>query len=256
MEILHSRHSFSRLFCIIILISGLSQFKGFAQITVTNTNDAGAGSLRQAILDTNANIGADNIVFDVSLNGSTITLLTSVTITSGNGDATSIDGDTDSGGVPDVTIAATGNMTEIIVNAASCTVMNLNMIGFAGAPNAAISISGATATGNFILGNYISTNLAGTAISTANFRGIAITSGATNNSIGDGTLSGRNIISNSSFGVYINGADNNTVTGNIIGLDVTGSVDLGNLGSGVEIIGSDGTQVGVIGDLINVISGR
>jgi len=41
--------------------------------TVTNTDDAGAGSLRQAILDANANAGADDIVFDSGVTG-TITL--------------------------------------------------------------------------------------------------------------------------------------------------------------------------------------
>ena len=33
--------------------------------TVTNTNDSGAGSLRQAILDANANAGADTIAFNI-----------------------------------------------------------------------------------------------------------------------------------------------------------------------------------------------
>jgi hypothetical protein len=40
---------------------------------VSNTNDAGAGSLRQAVLDANANAGADTITFDPSVTG-TITL--------------------------------------------------------------------------------------------------------------------------------------------------------------------------------------
>src|SRR5215217_4176643 len=35
---------------------------GFA---VTNTNDSGAGSLRQAILDANANSGPDDITFNI-----------------------------------------------------------------------------------------------------------------------------------------------------------------------------------------------
>ena len=34
--------------------------------TVTTTNDSGAGSLRQAILDANTNAGADTIVFQIS----------------------------------------------------------------------------------------------------------------------------------------------------------------------------------------------
>jgi hypothetical protein len=43
--------------------------------TVTNTNDDGAGSLRQAVADANNNAGADIIVFDASAAG-TITLTT------------------------------------------------------------------------------------------------------------------------------------------------------------------------------------
>jgi hypothetical protein len=37
-----------------------------ATFTVTNTNDAGAGSLRQAITDANAAAGADTIEFNIS----------------------------------------------------------------------------------------------------------------------------------------------------------------------------------------------
>ncbi|HET9787638.1 MAG TPA: hypothetical protein VFP47_10915, partial [Pyrinomonadaceae bacterium] len=40
---------------------------------VTNTNDSGAGSLRQAILDANANPGADSITFTIGSGLQTIT---------------------------------------------------------------------------------------------------------------------------------------------------------------------------------------
>jgi Ca2+-binding RTX toxin-like protein len=40
-----------------------------ATFTVTNLNDSGAGSLRQAILDANATAGADQVVFQSSLSG-------------------------------------------------------------------------------------------------------------------------------------------------------------------------------------------
>lgn len=46
-----------------------------ATFTVTNTNDAGAGSLRQAVLDANGAAGADTITFNASVTG-TITLTT------------------------------------------------------------------------------------------------------------------------------------------------------------------------------------
>ena len=47
-----------------------------ATLTVTNTNDAGLGSLRQAVSNANASAGADTIVFDNTLINSTITLAT------------------------------------------------------------------------------------------------------------------------------------------------------------------------------------
>ena len=48
-----------------------------ATYTVTNTNDSGAGSFRQAILDTNANAGADTINFSIAATGvNTINLST------------------------------------------------------------------------------------------------------------------------------------------------------------------------------------
>lgn len=46
-----------------------------ATFAVTNSLDAGAGSLRQAVIDANAAGGADEIVFDPTLNGSLISLL-------------------------------------------------------------------------------------------------------------------------------------------------------------------------------------
>jgi len=49
-----------------------------ATFIVENTNDSGAGSLRQAILDSNAAGGDNRIEFDASLMGQTITLLTAL----------------------------------------------------------------------------------------------------------------------------------------------------------------------------------
>jgi len=49
--------------------------------TVINTNDSGAGSLRQAITDANATVGADTIAFDIPGAGQkTITILSSLPI--------------------------------------------------------------------------------------------------------------------------------------------------------------------------------
>jgi Ca2+-binding RTX toxin-like protein len=53
-----------------------------ADFTVTNLNDAGTGSLRQAVLDANANPGADRVVFQSALSG-TITLTSNVLAVTG-----------------------------------------------------------------------------------------------------------------------------------------------------------------------------
>ena len=69
---------------------------------VTNSSDAGPGSLRQAIIDANAAAGADSIVFDPSLSGGLVTLATGeFSIT---GDLT-IDGDIDGDDKADITIS-------------------------------------------------------------------------------------------------------------------------------------------------------
>jgi len=91
-----------RLFTIAILVSVFNSMNA-ATFTVTTTADAGAGSLRQAILDANALAGTDNIVFDIATGAQTITLSSAVSITS----AMNIDGSTQPGfsGTPLITIA-------------------------------------------------------------------------------------------------------------------------------------------------------
>ena len=54
-----------------LIVSASFCLQASATITVTTTNDSGAGSLRQAIIDS---LQTDTINFDSSLNGQTITL--------------------------------------------------------------------------------------------------------------------------------------------------------------------------------------
>ncbi len=70
------------IFAILISVVSISA----ATFTVTNTNDSGAGSLRQAILDANAAAGDDIIAFDSSFNvPRTITLGGTQILITGNG---------------------------------------------------------------------------------------------------------------------------------------------------------------------------
>jgi hypothetical protein len=131
-----------------------------------------------------------------------------------------------------------------------------------------VSIHGSGTTSNTVSGNYIGTDVNGTAIisSTAS-KGFFIASGASYNLIGGSNGSpggactgGCNLISGySEAGVSINwpGAMSNTVSGNYIGTNVTGTVALGN-GSGV-IIGHGATYNLIGGDSPaerNLISGN
>ena len=63
-----------------------------ATFTVTNTNNTGVGSLRQAVMDANAAAGADTIVFDATFNSPQTITLTSVITINGVNDTLTITG--------------------------------------------------------------------------------------------------------------------------------------------------------------------
>jgi hypothetical protein len=92
--------------------------------------------------------------------------------------------------------------------------------------------------GNMVSGNYIGTDAGGTQeLGNAN-EGVFIDFGAQNNTIGGQTAAARNVIAaNGGSGVFIrqSGTDENTVSHNYIGTDVTGTQDRGNGYDGVRI---------------------
>ena len=122
-----------------------------------------------------------------------------------------------------------------------------------------VLLNGSGTVANTVSGNYIGTNVAGTA--GIGWRdGVDIDSGATQNLIGGDTAGERNLISGNATGVMMRdpGTMNNTVSGNYIGTDVTGTVALGNTGSGVSLSGgaSDNTIGGESPAERNIISGN
>lgn len=111
-----------------------------ATFTVSNTNDSGTGSLRQAILDANSATGADNIQFSI-VSGSTITLTSGEsTIT----DSVTIDGDIDDNNAPDITVQrrSTAGAFRIftIDNGSTSTTIDVTIDG--------LVITGGSPTGN------------------------------------------------------------------------------------------------------------
>lgn len=120
--------------------------------------------------------------------------------------------------------------------------------------------SGGTVSNNRIIGNFIGTNIDGTA-AIGNLNGVVLENAATGNSIGGSFPGERNIISgNRQHGVLITGgsATNNTIAGNYIGTDVTGTWDLGNAQEGVRIQGGAKNNLvgGTSATARNVISGN
>lgn len=120
-----------------------------------------------------------------------------------------------------------------------------------------VFISGPTASGNKISGNYIGTDASGSADLGNGSQGVFF-SLASGNTIGGTTVGERNIISgNDAAGIDVSGASNNKIIGNYIGTDVTGTVSLENEGYGILVVNSQETIIGgILPAERNVISGN
>jgi uncharacterized repeat protein (TIGR01451 family) len=169
--------------------------------TVLNTNDSGAGSLRQAILDANATQGTQTILFNIRGTGvQTITPASALPIIT---DPVVIDGYTQPGASANT--LTTGNNAVL-----------------------QIELNGANAGAN----------------------GLVIDSGSS-------TVSGLIINRFSGIGVLIRSGRGNTIAGNFIGTDATGSRDLGNINDGIQIVESGAHIIGgSTPQARNVISGN
>ena len=124
-----------------------------------------------------------------------------------------------------------------------------------------VAITGSGATGNLVQGNKIGTNAAGTGAIGNEDAGIYLYSDAGSNTIGGTTAGARNLVSgNSGAGIVIDDAETtgNTVQGNYVGTDVTGSQDVGNSGDGIYVTSSaaGNTIGGSAGGAGNVVSGN
>jgi len=260
---------FLGVFFVLLLVFALLSFPDAvraASFTVTNTNDSGPGSLRQAILDANTNPGTDTITFNIPGTGPYTIQPTSAlpTIT----DPVIIDGYTQSGASPNTNPAGTGLNTVLMIeldgsnagiyvaglhiSAGNSTVRGLVINRFHGYGSKGIEVD--MNSGNVIEGNFIGTDVTGTVALGNNIQGVLIN--APGNTIGGTTPVARNVISgNGASGVRISG-NGNLVQGNFIGTDVTGTAPLGNSGRGIFIFGSNNTIGGTTAGARNIISGN
>jgi hypothetical protein len=215
--------------------------------TVTSTADSGAGSLRQAITDANANAGPDTIAFAIVGSGvQTIQPLSALpTVT----DAVTIDGytqpdssantnDTTQGLNAVILIELDGTLAGaavagLTVSASDTTIRGLVINRFGGD---GISLTSGAFSGHTIQGCYIGTDPAGT-LALGNRYGIFLGGGSTR-LIGGTTPAARNLISGNDRAISTADASSsgNTIQGNLINTDVTGTINLGGIGFKFRVI--------------------
>lgn len=224
-----------------------------------------ACTLRAALQEANALAGPDIVHFSIGSGPVTIVPNSSLpNIT----EQVTIDGTTQPGytGTPiielDGTSASVPALLNLIGSASSGSTIRGLVINRTGA-GSAIRVAGSS--DNVIAGNFLGTDATGT-VALGNLVGVTIGSGASatnNNRVGGTTPADRNIISgNTDDGIRIDGGlnpvSNNLIQGNYIGLDVTGTVVLGNSSQGIVILnGASNNTVGGTGmGAGNVISGN
>ena len=299
-----------------------------ATFTVTNTGDSGAGSLRQAILDANANPGADTIAFNIAGSGvHTIAPLGTMAIS----DAVVIDGFSQAGSSPNTLLVGNDAVYTIEIDGSGITNF-LFYVGTSGATIRGLLINrtngnsifidvgdddnkvignwiGTDATGtqylgtnfdavrvwgssnrvggtdpadhnvivgggasgsatldlelggfNVIQGNHVGVNAAGTAPlapSPVPSWGISMSSTAHDNLIGGTTPGARNVVFANAPLLLGSGSHHNTIQGNYIGTDATGTI---GFGASVGIFSNNAPHDDLIGGAAagagNVISGN
>ena len=225
-------------------------------LVVINTNDAGAGSLRQALTDANGSEGTDAITFAIPGTGvQTITLASSLPSID---DPIIIDGYSQPGSTPNtlangtnaqilIDINGNGN-SGLLVTTSNCQVRGLVLRNF-NSSGAAIEFSrslSALGAPNQISGCFIGTNADG--VTTGVPVGVApgdgiLTTGFIDITIGGSNLADRNLISGNANGVNL-ASSGNSISNNLIGTQRDGETALPNTESGVVVTNSRSNSIG------------
>jgi len=239
----------------LLLVSLVAASLNAAVFTVTNTNDSGTGSLREAMNGVATSSDSSNtIAFSIGTGPVTIkplyqfAYLTKPVIVDGttqpgfNGKPiVEIDG-SNLTGIGNVCIRLMGGNSVVkglVINNYTC---NRNGLG----SSAAIAVA---SSNNVVAGNYIGTDLSGS-VKKYNDEGIRVEDGASNNLIGGSSASvmTRNLISGNGRGVDLTGfgsgvSSGNLIKGNWVGSDATGTAVIGNY-YGVYVDYNDNPRIG------------
>src|SRR5262249_53102009 len=144
---------------------------------------------------------------------------------------------------------STGSPSGLVIASSGSTVRGLVIDQF---KDHGIEVSGSS---NTIAGNFIGTDPTGTVARGNTFYGVPVT--GANNTIGGTPARDRNVISGNVDGVRIiyAAATGNTVAGNYIGTDASGTHAVNNTEYGVTVVGASGNTVGgTVAGAGNVIS--
>ena len=243
-----------RLAALFVFLGALATSALAATFTVTTTDDFGAGSLRQAILDANGNPGPDLVAFAIPAGGvQTINSFGQLEIT----DDVVINGYTQPGSSPNtdpvadnavilIELVGGGGNDCFQVTGGTAQIMGLSLHGFSTAIRLAAN------GGSVVSGCFVGLLPDGSS-APGNFVGIW-SLGTGPDTIGDGTPANRNVISGNVTGIQVESAGQTIIRGNLIGTDAAGASAFGNE-TGIESL----SQIYVGGSAAgqgNVVSGN
>jgi parallel beta-helix repeat protein len=211
-------------------------------LVVTNTNDSGPGSLRQAILDANAMEGSDTISFDIPGAGAqTIQLLSPLPDIT---DQLVLDGTTQPGydGAPRVAIDGAKVLASdgLVIRADGSTVRGLAVDSFQGI---GIHVLASRVT---VSQSYAGVDPSGREAFGNGGDGIRVENGSTD-TIGPGNVTA----GNGGHGIFLLGTVDAVVHGNTSGTNAAGTAALPNGIDGIAVDGSGSNEI-----LDNLVSGN
>lgn len=199
-------------------------------IVVTNTNDSGPGSFRNALYEAEGDGVESLITFDAALAGSTINVLSPFgQLLAGN---TTVNGDVNNDCAPDIELNGSGISAGLTIMSAGNTIRGLAINRFA-AEN--LVVTGPGAQNNQIRCNHIGLNLAGT-IGYASSTGLFVFDNATSTVI-EGNRIAANFVA-----CFIQSANGVDIRSNVIGWPAPATP----LGHGISIeSGSFNVNIGI-----------